>query len=165
MDPANQVQFPPTAVDNQWVLLLTSSIEQGNALHDSIHRGEGVNYSPTEAAAALSESFSVQAGEELPASLSPLVPDELTLNHQLTTAAQRNDVLFAVFVSDTAKSYLLAMDGRPTSRSAAVVLIDTHQHGGLGSLIATGSIPWILQVFEQQKLAAYGTLTFITFPL
>ena len=101
---ANQLQFPPTAVDNQWVLLLTSSIEQGNALHDSIHRGEGVNYSPTEAAAALSGSFSIQAGEELPASLSPLVPDELTLNHQLTTAAQRNDVLFAVFVSDTAKS-------------------------------------------------------------
>ena len=121
-----------------------------------------MNYSPREAGAALTDEYSMTLCEELPASLSSLVPQEMTLHHHLKVASRRSERQFAVLTSDTGMSYLIVVD------SDNILLVDTHQHGENGqhgSLVSLGNVESTLDVFRKLQLAAaYGTLTFVTFP-
>ena len=145
-----------------WLQAITQAIECGNTIHDRRHQGEAVNYSPREAGAALTDEYSMTLGEELPASLSSLVPQEMTLHHHLKVASRRSERQFAVLTSDTGMSYLIVVD------SDNILLVDTHQHrenGQNGSLVSLGNVKSTLDVFRKLQLAAaYGTLTFVTFP-
>ena len=87
----------------------------------------------------------------------PLVPQEMTLQFQLQQLALSATPRFAVYVSNTEKSYLLVV------ANGSVLLVDSHQHGQHGALVASGSIAWIAQLFTQQGLAAYGTISVIDF--
>ena len=120
---SNTLNFPPTSMTPGWLQAITQAIECGNTIHDRRHQGEAVNYSPREAGAALTDEYPMTLGEELPASLSSLVPQEMTLHYHLTVASRRSERQFAVFTSDTGMSYLIVVD------SDNILLVDTHQHG------------------------------------
>ena len=115
-----------------------------------------MNCSPREAGAALTDEYPMTLGEELPASLSSLVLQEMTRHHDLTVASRRSERQFAVFTSDAGMSYLIVVD------SDNILLVDTHQHG---SLVSLSNVESTLDVFRRLKLAAaFGTLTFVIFP-
>ena len=140
---------------------LTTAIEEGNTLHDSQtgRYGQAVNYSVEEAVIALQGTIRVQVvGADLPASFAPLVPEEMTLHYQLEQLCQQNGPRFAVYVSSTEKSYLLH------TANGSVLLVDTHQHGEqFSAVIASGTVDWIVHVFLEQGMAAYGTISVISF--
>ena len=161
---AGAITFPPVTVSDEWLRLLTESIDEGNTIHDFAHQENAVNYSAQEAAARFFSHF-LQAGDELPASLSPLVPDELTLHHRIPTALASSLVQFAVFTSNTGYSDLVVADGN----SSNVVLIDTHLElhklSEQGALTATGSVAYILGVFSTPALGTLRNIDLSEFPL
>ena len=158
---ANMPELPLPQLLNGFVSTLTTAIEDGNTLHDSQtgRYGQAVNYSVEEAIIALQGSIRVQVVDaDLPASFAPLVPEEMTLHCQLEQLCQQSGPRFAVYVSNTEKSYLLH------TANGSVLLVDTHQHGEqFGAVVASGSVDWIVHVFLEHGMAAYGTISVISF--
>ena len=156
----NVPALPLPLLLTSFVHTIVAAIEEGNALHDSQTSayGQAVNYSVDEAVVALQGTVPVRVVDgDLPASFPPLVPQEMTLQFQLQQLALSATPRFAVYVSNTEKSYLLVV------ANGSVLLVDSHQHGQHGALVASGSIAWIAQLFTQQGLAAYGTISVIDF--
>ena len=95
---SHTLNSPSQSMTPGWLRAITQAIECGNNIHDRRHQGEEVNFSPREAGAALMDEYHLTLGEELPASLSSLVPQEMTLHHYLTVTSHWSERQFAVIM-------------------------------------------------------------------
>ena len=156
----NVPALPLPLLPTSFVHTIVAAIEEGNALHDSQTSayGQAVNYSIDEAVVALQGTVPVRSVDgDLPASFPPLVSQEMTLQFQLPQLALSATPRFAVYVSNTEESYLLVV------ANGLILLVDSHHHVQHAGLVASGCIAWIAQLFTQQGLSAYGTISVIDF--